>query len=178
MGYVNLYTDELNDDIVEFVGNYKEGVLRPVLAIKLLELKPRPYAYLRMAVLDHDYIIFHVSKEISDQDVGWLYKKIVVEHGENIDRRVMMDYSIYRVLGKQYVGRRIANRQRWDDVRQFRRALEIPAMALRQFAERCVAIEDHVLDRSETVVAIQYQGKKFDKTLHRRAVEVKEPATA
>lgn len=138
MGQINLFAPNLTDTMNEFLAQYKAGQLRDVGAIRILEEKEFPHSNILCNIVPYSYVLVEVAAPLTYADIDWLYRSIISEEWV-YERGVAMRYSIERCLnppGTKNPRRKVnENSNEWELIREFRRCLEVPALALRHFKQ-------------------------------------------
>lgn len=159
MGQINLFAPTLTTPMGDFLAQYKDGLLRDVGAIRILEEKEFPHSFLACEACELSYVLVEVAAPLAYTDIDWLYRAIICDEFE-YTKGLAMRHSIERCLnppGTKNPRRKVdENSNEWERIRDFRKCLEVPALALRHFKSTfrdggTVNVEKH-----ETILVIEY----------------------
>lgn len=173
MGQINLFALTLTDPMSEFLRTYKEGALRHIGAIRMLEPalpeeEAKPRCHLNIADYEYNYIIVEVADPLAWNDIDWLYRRVVAKEFDwgkltaAEAKKATMRYAVERALtppGAKRPRTKVDGDAEWPIVTKFRRCLELPAMALKHFSDTC-DMDGHIkVDRLGSMLVIEYSGK-------------------
>ena len=148
MGQIHLFASTLSPVMRDFLVEYEEGKLHPVAMARVLDDNPYPHAQMVVAKLEYNYILAEFSDPLLWKDLDWLHASIIRKRFE-FDRWNAKRYSIDRTLGLppgQRGRRNVENEEQWAQINQFRRQLELPALALKHL-EQTYTEGDHILTK-------------------------------
>jgi hypothetical protein len=166
MGQINLFASKLTPTVSSFLRDYMDGDLQVVGMIRALEEKEFPHSNIVVAKLQYSYVIVEVADPISYNDISWLYRAIMT--GEfpcdtpaavEEFRVAAMKHSIERCLNVGQVKsprRKVENEDEWRRIREFRKLLEVPVLALKHLNQTNDKAGHCRVDRTQDVLVIEY----------------------
>lgn len=163
MGQINLFAPTLTDTMHDFIIEHREGLLRPIGAIRILEEEGRLRCHLSVHALDYSYILMEATDPLIFEDINWLYRGIVAAEFE-YDKRKAFRYAVERALtppGAERKRTRMENDAEFEIVQRFRQCLELPAMAWRHY-QKTHQPGGHInVERHNAILVIEYEEKPF-----------------
>lgn len=164
MGQINLFAPKLTDNMRDFITGYQEGKLWKVMLSRVIDERDIPHAFVIDDDVEHNYILIEYNQPLIHADINWLYLSLVANDTE-IDKKAMFRYAIERVLNptepanKKLMRRKVTTDAEWEQVKEFRRLLEAPAMAFRHFRRSYRDKSKHLaVTRTGSVLVIEYTG--------------------
>jgi hypothetical protein len=168
MGQINLFASKLTENMRDFLSGYEENKLWFVTAVRYLETDPYPHVNAVDDRLDHNYILVEVLAPLEWNDITWLLRGIVYNEHECDNRKTLLRYAIERTLNpgvdiinkRRHLRRQVNGDTEWAKVAEFRRLLEVAAMAFR-FFKKDFKNEKAFIDvqRHSNVLLIEYDGR-------------------
>lgn len=147
MGQLNLFAHHFSDGIPSelhtFLSGYRDGILLDLAAMRMLDEKPYPLIHINSHKVHRNYIIVPILPPLSKQDISWLFRGIV-----------MGEYPVTRESAYSYAKRRFGSRG--QEMRDFRRALEVPRLGLEHYRESYRQGTHLSVEMSDRVLAIEF----------------------
>lgn len=167
MGIINLFAHTLTEPVADFLAGYREGLLHLVSAVRVLDEKPFPHSYIKVAALNRSFIVVEVADPLLYADIDWLYRAVIVGEYE-YNKSSAMRYSIERCLnpiGTRNPRRKVESEAEWERIRAFRRKLEVPMLALKHLKD--TFLDSHEdgsapflkIEKHPNVLVIEYDAK-------------------
>jgi hypothetical protein len=171
MGQINLFASKLTDTMRDFLSSYEDNKLWFITTVRYLEQDPYPHVDAIDDRLAHNYIIVEVTAPLEWNDITWLLRGIVYNEYECDNRKTLMRYAIERILNpgvdviknRRHLNRKVEGDAQWDKVTEFRRLLEVVAMAFRHFKKDFKNEKAFIsVERHGNVLLIEYDGNPAD----------------